>query len=98
VLLAQRLAPRREVLVQETAKQSLRAGAFIDKVTFQHGIWEAKDTAAELPTEVRQKVGKGYYRHEQPDGTPPSLSVPVLSHRCHCGEGLKGLRVPYAMA
>ena len=44
-----------------TNKQPLRAdGALVDKFTLQHGIWEAKDTADDLTTEIRKKREKGY--------------------------------------
>ena len=44
-----------------TAKQSLRAdGALVDDLTLQHGLWEAKDTAADLQKEIKSKVAAGY--------------------------------------
>ena len=44
-----------------TGKQPLRAdGALIDELTLQHGIWEAKDSADDLQSEIKKKVAKGY--------------------------------------
>ena len=44
-----------------TNKQSLRAdGALVDDLTLQHGLWEAKDSADDLQTEIKKKVAAGY--------------------------------------
>jgi len=44
-----------------TNKQPLRAdGALVDSLTLVHGLWEAKDTADDLQTEIKKKVAAGY--------------------------------------
>jgi predicted helicase len=44
-----------------TNKQPLRAdGALVDELTLVHGLWEAKDTADDLQTEIKKKVAAGY--------------------------------------
>jgi predicted helicase len=44
-----------------TGKQPLRAdGALVDELTLVHGLWEAKDTAADLQREIKSKVAAGY--------------------------------------
>ena len=41
--------------------QTIRVdGAIVDEFKLSHGIWEAKDTADDLPAEIRKKVEKGY--------------------------------------
>ncbi|QJB28153.1 type ISP restriction/modification enzyme [Limnospira fusiformis] len=54
------------ILVQEnslklTAKKRIQVdGLFVRDDTLKHGIWEAKDTADDLPKEVQKKFAKGY--------------------------------------